>query len=208
MVAPPSPVPTASGAAADELMVPTVRRPRVTDSPPPMGLPSVQRPTVTVVVAEGVVLTTLLAAAEDLLQGLAKAEAATPPANGRARVLPAPLAGRIALAALYRLWDALNQQLPPCCGSSGHRVACSADLPHAYSVRVPAADLAVLGQAAHALAHPTGELAAALRRVNPAHRDALTQLLAVLDSSPPADQTIRVADRPVTPSAFRGREAF
>lgn len=182
MVAPPRPVSTASGAAAGELIVPTARRPRVTDSPPPMGLPSTQRPTVTVVVAEGAALTTLLAAAEDLLQGLAKVEAATPPANGRGRVLTAPLAGRIALAALYRLWDALNQQLPPYCGSSAHRVACSADSPHAYSVHVPAADLAVLGQAVHALAYPTGELAAALGRVNPAHRDALTQLLAVLET--------------------------
>ena len=189
MVAPPRPVPTASGAAAGELIIPTARRPPVTDSPPPMGLPSAQRPTVTVVVAEGAVLTTLLPAAEDLLQGLAKAEAATPPANGRGQVLPAPLAGRIALAALYRLWDALNQQLSPYCGSSGHWVACTADSSHADSVRVPAADLAVLGQAAHALAHPTGELAAALGRVNPAHRDALTRLLAALDSRPPTDQT-------------------
>jgi hypothetical protein len=170
-----------------------------------MGLPSAQRPTVTVVVAEGVAPTTLLPAAEALLQGLAKVEAATPPAHGRGQVLPAPLAGRIALAALYRLWDALNQQLPPYCGYTGHRVACSADSPHAYSVHAPAADLAVLGQAAHALAHPTGELAAALGRVNPAHRDALTQLLAALDSRPPADQTISPADRPATPSALHGR---
>ncbi|MDQ4032952.1 MAG: hypothetical protein M3332_12065 [Actinomycetota bacterium] len=186
MAAPPRPVPTASGAAAGELIVPTAQRPRVTDRPPPMGLPPAQRPTVTVVAAEGAALT-LLPAAEDLLQGLARVEAATPPANGRGRVLPAPLANRIALAALYRLWDALNQQLHPYRGSSGHRVACNADSPHAYSVRVPAADLAILGQAGHALAHPTGELAAALGRVNPAHRDALTQLLAMLDTPDRSD---------------------
>ncbi|MDQ4009991.1 MAG: hypothetical protein M3228_04680 [Actinomycetota bacterium] len=182
MVAPPRPVPTASGAAAGELIVPPARCHRVTDSPPPTGLPSAQRPTVAVVVAEGVALTTLLPAAEVLLQGLAKVEAATPPTNGRGRVLSAPLAGRIALTALYRLWDALNQQLHPYYDSSGHRIAGTADAPHVHSVRVPAADLAVLGQAAHTLAHPTGELAAALDRVNPAHRDALTQLLAVLDT--------------------------
>src|ERR671916_235388 len=158
MAAPPRPVPTASGAAAGELIVPTAQRPTVT------------------VVAEGAALT-LLPAAEDLLQGLARVEAATPPANGRGRVLPAPLANRIALAALYRLWDALNQQLHPYRGSSGHRVAGTVDSPHAYCVRVPTADLAVLGEAARTLAHPTGELAAALDRVNPAHRDALTQLL-------------------------------
>jgi hypothetical protein len=146
---------------------------------------------------------TTLPAAEDLLQALAKVEAATLSANGRGRVLPAPLAGRTALAALYRLWDALNQQLPSYCGSSGHRVACSADSPHAYNVRVPAADLAVLGQAARTLVHPTGELAAALGRVNPAHRDALTQLLAALETTGRSDD--QTADQPATPSAFRGR---
>jgi hypothetical protein len=127
-----------------------------------------------------------LPAAEQLLQGLAKVEAATSPANGMGQVLPPPLAGRIALAALYRLWDALHQQLHLYYGLSGHRVAGATDSPHAHSVRVAAADLAVLGQAAHALAHPTEELAAALGRANLAHRDALTQLLVVLD--PPTDQ--------------------
>ncbi|MDQ4104598.1 MAG: hypothetical protein M3186_13125 [Actinomycetota bacterium] len=135
-----------------------------------------------VVVAEGAALTTLLPAVEDLLQGLAKVETAIAPANGFRQVLPCPLAGRVALAALYRLWDALNQQLHRYYGFSDHRVARTVGSPHAHSVRVSAADLAVLGQAAHALAHPTGELTAALGRVNPAHRDALTQLLAVLDT--------------------------
>jgi hypothetical protein len=187
MVAPLRPVPTASGAAAGEVIVPTARCHRVTDRPPPMGLPPAQRSTVAVVVAEGAALATLLPAVEDLLQGLAKVEAATPPANGLRQVLPSPLAGRIALAALYRLWDALNQQLHPYYGFSGHRVAGTVDSPHAYCVRVPTADLAVLGKAAHTLAHPTGELAAALDRVNPAHRDALTQLLAVLETPDRSD---------------------
>src|SRR5436190_1671263 len=79
-----------------------------------------------------------------------------------------------------------------------HRVAGATDSPHAHSVRVAAADLAVLDQAAHALAHPTEELAAALGRANLAHRDALTQLLVVLD--PPTDRAIRLDDRPVIPS--------
>lgn len=182
MAAPPRPAPTASGPAAGELTVPTARRHRVTDLPPLTGLPPVKHPTVAVVVPEGAALTTLLPAAEDLLQRLAKVEAATPPANGPGGVLPAPLAGRVALAALYRLWDTLNQQLRPYYGSPGYRMACTADSPHVQSARVPAVDLAVLGQAAHALAHPTGELTAALGRVNPAHRDALTQLLAMLDT--------------------------
>jgi hypothetical protein len=182
MVAPPRPVPTTSTAAAGELIVPTARRHRVTDPSPPIGLSPTQRPTVTKVVAQEAALTTLLPAAEQLLQGLAKVEAATSPANGMGQVLPPPLAGRIALAALYRLWDALHQQLHLYYGLSGHRVAGATDSPHAHSVCVAAADLAVLGQAAHALAHPTEELAAALGRANLAHRDALTQLLVVLDS--------------------------
>ncbi|MCA1837147.1 MAG: hypothetical protein LC721_12830, partial [Actinobacteria bacterium] len=151
MVAPPRPVPTTSTAAAGELIVPTARRHQATDSSPPTGLSPTQRPTVTKVVAEEATLTTLLPAAEQLLQGLAKVEAATSPANGMGQVLPPPLAGRIAMAALYRLWDALHQQLHLYYGFSGHRVAAT-DPPHAHSVRVAAADLAVLGQAAHALA--------------------------------------------------------
>jgi hypothetical protein len=204
MVAPPRPVPTTSTAAAGELIVPTARRHRVTDASPPTGLSPTQRPTVTKVVAEEAALTTLLLAAEQLLQGLAKVEAATSPANGMGQMLPPPLADRSALAALYRLWDALHQQLHLYHGLSGHRVAGATDSPHAHSVRVAAADLAVLDQAAHALAHPTEELAAALGRANLAHRDALTQLLVVLD--PPTDRAIRLADRPVIPSPL-GREA-
>ena len=154
MVAPPRPVPTTSTAAAGELIVPTARCHRATDSSPPTGLSPTQRPTVTKVMAEEATLTTLLLAAEQLLQGLAKVEAATSAANGMGQVLPPLLAGRIALAALYRLWDALHQQLHLYYAFSGHRVAGAADLPHAHNVRVAAADLAVLGQAAHALAHP------------------------------------------------------
>ena len=190
MVAPPRPVPTTSTAAAGELIVPTARRHRVTDSSPPTGLSPTHRPTVTKVVAEEAALTTLLPAAEHLLQALAKADAATSPANGLRQVLPPPLASRIALAALYRLWDALHQQLHLYHSFSGHRVAGAADSPHTHSVRVAAADLAVLDQAAHALAHPTEKLAAALEEANLAHRDALTQLLVVFD--PPdrsGDQT-------------------
>ncbi|MDQ4091883.1 MAG: hypothetical protein M3143_00205 [Actinomycetota bacterium] len=183
MAAPPRPVPTASDPAAGELIIPTARRHRVTDLLPLTGLPPATRPTVAVVVPKGAALTTLLPTAEDLLQGLAKVEAATPPANGPGQLLPPPLGGRMALAALYRLWDALNQHLRPYYGCPGYRMDSTADSPHAHSVRVSAADLAVLGQAAHALAHPTDELTAALGRVNPAHRDALTQLLAVLDPS-------------------------
>jgi hypothetical protein len=88
MVAPPRPVPTTSTAAAGELIVPTARRHRATDSSPPTGLSPTQRPTVTKVVAEEATLTTLLAAAEQLLQSLAKVEAATSPANGLGQVLP------------------------------------------------------------------------------------------------------------------------
>jgi hypothetical protein len=190
MTAPSRPVPTASGAAARELIVPTARRHRLTDPPPPTGPPPAQRPMVAVVVAQGTALTVLLPAAEDLLQGLAKAEAAASPANGLGQVLPPPLAGRIALTALYRLWDALNHQLHRYFGFSGNRVACATDSPQAHSVRVPAADLAVLGQAAHTLAHPTGELTAALDRVNPTHHDALTRLLAVLNIPDRSDDPI------------------
>jgi hypothetical protein len=132
-------------------------------------------------VAEEAVLTTLLLAAEQLLQGVAKVEAALSPANGMRQVLPPPLAGRSALAALYRLWDTLHQQLRLYHSFSDHRVAGSADSPHAGRVRVAAADLAVLDQAAHALAHPPEKLAAALGGANLAHRDALTQLLIMLD---------------------------
>ena len=202
MVAPPRPVPTTSTAAAGELVIPTARRHRLTNSSPPTGLSPTQRRTVTKVVAEEAALTALLPAAEQLLQGLAKVDAATSSANGLRQVLLPPLAGRIALAALYRLWDALHQQLHLYHDFSGHQVAGAADSPHAHSVRLPAADLAVLGQAVHALAHPTEELAAALGGTNLAHRDALTQLLVVLD--PPTDQAIRPADRPVIPSAFGG----
>ena len=81
MVAPPRPVPTTSTAAAGELIVPTPRRHRVTDPSPLIGLSPTQRPTVTKVVAQEAALTTLLPAAEQLLQGLAKVEAATSPAN-------------------------------------------------------------------------------------------------------------------------------
>ena len=154
MVAPPRPVPTTSTAATGELMIPTARRHRLTNSSPPTELTPTQRPTVTKVVAEEAALTTLLPAAEHLLQALAKADAATSPANGLRQVLPPPLAGRIALAALYRLWDALHQQLHLYHDFSGHQVAGAADSPHAHSVCLPAADLAVLGQAVHALAHP------------------------------------------------------
>jgi len=90
------------------------------------------------------------------------------------------------MPSIYRLWDALHQQLHLYYGLSGHRVAGATDSAQAHSVCVAAADLAVLGQAAHALAHPTEELAAALGGANLAHRDALTQLLVVLD--PPTDQ--------------------
>ena len=181
MVAPPRPVPTTSTAAAGELIVPTARRHRVTHSSTPTGLFPTHRPTVTKVVADKAALTTLLLAAEQLLQGLAKVEAATSPDNGMRQVLPPPLAGRSALAALYRLWDTLHQQLHLYHSFSDHRVAGAANSPNAHSVRVAAADLAVLDQAAHALAHPTEKLAAALGEANLAHRDALTQLLVVLD---------------------------
>jgi hypothetical protein len=180
MAAPPRPVPTASGAAAGELIVPTARRHRVPGLPPLTGLSPAKRPTVAVVVPEGVALTTLLPAAEDLLQSLAKVEAATPPANRLEQLLPAPLAGRVALAALYRLWDTLDQQLRPSYGSSAYRTAYSADSPPAHTVCVPTADLAILDQAAHTLTHPTDELTTTLGRVNPTHCDALTQLLAML----------------------------
>ena len=181
MVAPPRPIPTTSTAAAGEPIVPRARRHRVTDPSPPTGLSPTHRPTVTKVVAKEAALTTLLLAAEQLLQGLAKVEAATSPANGMGQVLPPPLAGRSALAALYRLWDTLHQQLHLYPSFSGHRVTGAADSPHAHSVRVATADLAILDQAAHALAHPTKELTAALGGPNLAHRDALTQLLVALD---------------------------
>ena len=129
MVAPPRPVPTTSTAAAGELIVPTARRHRVTDSSTPTGLFPTHRPTVTKVVADKAALTTLLLAAEQLLQGLAKVEAATSPDNGMRQVLPAPLAGRSALAALYRLWDTLHQQLHLYHSFSDHRVAGAANSP-------------------------------------------------------------------------------
>lgn len=129
---------------------------------------------VVLMVPTGAALVQLLPAVEELLLAVAAAEASEHHnVEGLGFRLPAPLAGRVALAALYRVWDLLGAQLHPL-GPDGPQ---SPQL-----VRLPAADLNLLTAAAEALRHPTPDLAALLDHVRTRHRDpaALARLLAVL----------------------------
>lgn len=150
------------------------------------GSGSGRRAGLPVLVPAGATAAELLLAAYELLLNVAAAEAGVRYHEDGVRVrLPPPLAGRAALAALCRVWDALGEQPPPP-PTPPH----SAPPETPGSMRLAGADVDLLAAAAHALAHPTPELAVLLGQLQPRRGDpaALARLLAVLppaDASPP-----------------------
>lgn len=123
----------------------------------------------------GPVLGTLLPAAERLLMTLADAEY---PCDA----LPEPLANKVALAALHRIWDDVDYQLR-------HDVPTENADSSVRTVRLSARDLDILAEAAAQLDHPTGEVADALGREHAdrggvGENGPLIELLAALDPGP------------------------
>lgn len=128
-------------------------------------------------VPAGATLALLLPEAEKLLLAVSAVEP-RPGCRAGSDPLPLPLAGRLALAALYRVWDGIDHQLHPSLFPPGR----SGDAePAVQVVRLPASDLVILQAAAVALERPTPELAVVLTGVTSDRAvRALTALLRVL----------------------------
>jgi hypothetical protein len=149
----------------------------------------------------GAELASVLLAAERELVAVAGIEDLVRRARGAAPVvlLPSPVAGRVALAALFRVWDCLGEQLQvfgqPASGPLG-AVHCYPCAPR--RVTLPVRDVTLLRAAAAALADPTPELARMLaQHPTGSHvTGAVARLVALLDPSdagPPP--SIREANR-------------
>lgn len=180
--------------------------------PPPWTRPVSHPDRITVQVPDGATLAVLLPAVEKLLLAVAALE---PHPYSRDKeiisLLPPPVGGRIALGALYRVWDGIahhhHHHHHPSLISAGS----STDTrPTSPVMRLSARDVAILHSAAAALDQPTAQLAGLLAQAGAGRATrALTALLwALIPIAEPTPPPIPdLPDHPMATAVVRAQPA-